>query len=128
MCHYRSILGFINKREVEELLVKCRTGTFLLRFSDSKLGGITIACIFGNARWLSFLFLLLYFFIRSEENGEVLMLEPLTAKDLEHRCLADRIADLQILHFLYPDIPKNEAFGKYYTPYQRKFFKFYLIK
>lgn len=46
------------------------------------------------------------------------MLQPFTAKDFQIRSLADRIADLQHLHYLYPDIPKDVAFGKYYTPYQ----------
>lgn len=46
------------------------------------------------------------------------MLQPFTAKDFQIRSLADRIADLDHLHFLYPDIPKDLAFGKYYTPYQ----------
>lgn len=32
------IIGFINKRQAEEMLLKCPPGTFLLRFSDSELG------------------------------------------------------------------------------------------
>lgn len=32
------IIGFINKRQAEEMLLKCTPGTFLLRFSDSELG------------------------------------------------------------------------------------------
>lgn len=32
------IIGFINKRQAEEKLLKCPPGTFLLRFSDSELG------------------------------------------------------------------------------------------
>lgn len=32
------IIGFINKRQAEEMLLKCAPGTFLLRFSDSELG------------------------------------------------------------------------------------------
>ena len=32
------IIGFINKRQAEEKLLKCPLGTFLLRFSDSELG------------------------------------------------------------------------------------------
>lgn len=32
------IIGFINKRQAEEKLMKCPPGTFLLRFSDSELG------------------------------------------------------------------------------------------
>lgn len=48
------------------------------------------------------------------------MLQPFTAKDFQIRSLADRIADLHHLHYLYPDTPKDVAFGKYYTPYQGK--------
>lgn len=36
-------MGFIKKRQAEELLSTCAPGTFILRFSDSELGGITIA-------------------------------------------------------------------------------------
>lgn len=32
------IIGFINKRQAEEMLLKRPAGTFLLRFSDSELG------------------------------------------------------------------------------------------
>lgn len=32
------IIGFISKRQAEEILLKCPPGTFLLRFSDSELG------------------------------------------------------------------------------------------
>lgn len=33
-----SIVGFIQKKTAEDLLIKCTRGTFLLRFSDSELG------------------------------------------------------------------------------------------
>ncbi|KAF9417233.1 hypothetical protein HW555_005635 [Spodoptera exigua] len=39
------IMGFIQKKQAEEMLSKCPAGTFLLRFSDSELGGITIAWV-----------------------------------------------------------------------------------
>lgn len=32
------IIGFINKKQAEEMLLKCSPGTFLLRYSDSELG------------------------------------------------------------------------------------------
>lgn len=44
------------------------------------------------------------------------MLQPFTHKDFAIRTLADRIQDLKPLIFLYPDIPKDQAFSKYYTP------------
>ncbi|CAG9853830.1 unnamed protein product [Phyllotreta striolata] len=93
-----AILGFVRKRQAEELLGGCHCGTFLLRFSDSELGGITIA-------WIS-------------DTGEVFSLQPFTSKDFAIRSLADRIADLNHLVYLYPDIQKDVPFGKYYTPYQ----------
>ncbi|XP_063231375.1 signal transducer and activator of transcription 5B isoform X2 [Bacillus rossius redtenbacheri] len=92
-----AILGFIRKKQAEEMLSTCANGTFLLRFSDSELGGVTIA-------WVS-------------EQAEVFMLQPFTSKDFAIRSLADRISDLQHLVYLYPDIPKDQAFGKYYTPF-----------
>jgi len=36
-------MGFIRKSEAEEMLTRYATGTFLLRFSDSELGGLTVA-------------------------------------------------------------------------------------
>lgn len=91
------IIGFINKRKTtDEILNQCPEGTFLLRFSDSELGGITIA-------WV-------------DERSQVFMLQPWTSKDLGVRSLADRIQDLQHLRFLYPNINKDEAFQKFYSP------------
>lgn len=36
------IIGFINKRQAEEKLLQCPSGTFLLRFSDSELGMVLL--------------------------------------------------------------------------------------
>jgi len=36
-------MGFIRKSDAEEMLTRYATGTFLLRFSDSELGGLTVA-------------------------------------------------------------------------------------
>ncbi|VVC45316.1 p53-like transcription factor, DNA-binding,STAT transcription factor, DNA-binding, subdomain,STAT [Cinara cedri] len=91
-----AILGFIRKSEAEEMLTRYATGTFLLRFSDSELGGLTVACAGSN------------------EVG-VYSLHPFSAKDLSIRNLADRLLDLPYLTMLYPGIDKNQAFGKYYT-------------
>lgn len=49
-------------------------------------------------------------------------LQPWTSKDFTIRSLADRIADLNHLVNLYPDINKDLPFGKYYTPYQGMFY------
>ncbi|CAL8124206.1 unnamed protein product [Orchesella dallaii] len=94
-----SILGFVGRNQAEEMLSSSGTsGCFLLRFSDSELGGITIA-------WV-------------HNDGKVFSLAPFTSKDLQTRSLADRINDIGHLTVLYPDIPKGSAFGKYYTPLQ----------
>ncbi|XP_060516517.1 signal transducer and activator of transcription 5B isoform X2 [Cylas formicarius] len=93
-----AIMGFIRKRQAEDMLASRPAGTFLLRFSDSELGGITIA-------WVS-------------ETQEVFSLQPFTSKDFQIRSLADRISDLNHLVTLYPDIAKEVHFQKYYTPYQ----------
>lgn len=44
-------MGFIRKSDAEDMLTRYATGTFLLRFSDSELGGLTVAwagCKFYN--------------------------------------------------------------------------------
>ena len=41
----RLIIGFISKQKSQEWLMMKPNGTFLLRFSDSEVGGITIAWV-----------------------------------------------------------------------------------
>uniref|UniRef100_A0A8C3A4E1 Signal transducer and activator of transcription n=1 Tax=Cyclopterus lumpus TaxID=8103 RepID=A0A8C3A4E1_CYCLU len=95
-----AILGFVNKQQAQDMLMSKPNGTFLLRFSDSEIGGITIAWVAENP------------------NKLVWNLLPYTTKDFSIRSLADRISDLNHLLFLYPDRPKDEVFSKYYTPLQ----------
>ncbi|KAK2713763.1 signal transducer and activator of transcription 5B-like isoform X2 [Artemia franciscana] len=90
------IHGFISRNQTVDMLKLRPRGTFMLRYSDSELGGITIA-------WHG-------------ENDEILMIQPFNTKDFTIRSLADRIFDLKYLTHLYPDIPKDVAFHKYYTP------------
>jgi hypothetical protein len=45
---YSTIVGFIGRKQTEDLLKQCLRGTFMLRFSDSELGGVTIAWVGGN--------------------------------------------------------------------------------
>lgn len=99
----RLIMGFIQKKQAEEMLSKCPPGTFLLRFSDSELGGITIA-------WVG-------------EGNEVFSLQPFTSRDLMLRSLADRILDLAQLQFLYPNVAKDDVFSKYYTKPENEMLK-----
>lgn len=42
-----TIVGFIGRKQTEDLLKQCLRGTFMLRFSDSELGGVTIAWVGG---------------------------------------------------------------------------------
>lgn len=42
-------------------------------------------------------------------------LAPYGTKEINIRTLADRIKDLPQLTHLFPDIPKDQAFSKYYT-------------
>lgn len=39
----RAIIGFVSKNQAQDWLSNKQSGTFLLRFSDSEIGGITIA-------------------------------------------------------------------------------------
>uniref|UniRef100_A0A8C7WQA7 Signal transducer and activator of transcription n=1 Tax=Oryzias sinensis TaxID=183150 RepID=A0A8C7WQA7_9TELE len=94
-----AILGFVNKQQAQDMLMSKPNGTFLLRFSDSEIGGITIAWVAENPN-----------------KRMVWNLMPYTTKDFSIRSLADRISDLNHLLFLYPDKPKDEVFSKYYTP------------
>ena len=43
------------------------------------------------------------------------MLQPFTRKDLMIRSLPDRIHDCHQMKNLYPNMPKDTAFGKYYS-------------
>ena len=43
----RALHGFLTRQQTEEYLNKSPNGTFLIRFSDSEPGGVTIAWITG---------------------------------------------------------------------------------
>ncbi|XP_034487911.1 signal transducer and transcription activator isoform X2 [Drosophila innubila] len=97
------ITGFINKAKAHDDLMRAGTGigTFLLRFSDSELGGVTIAYV--------------------NEGGSVTMLSPWTARDFQILNLADRIRDLDMLRCLHPTdvnvqpLDRDVAFADFYT-------------
>ncbi|KAL1020729.1 hypothetical protein UPYG_G00003880 [Umbra pygmaea] len=93
------IFGFIGKQHLHLILKDRPNGTFLLRFSDSEIGGITIA------------------YVGPSENGgqKIQNIQPSTKRDLEIRSLGDRIQDINFITHVYPDLPKNEVFRKYYT-------------
>uniref|UniRef100_A0A4W3IU55 Signal transducer and activator of transcription n=1 Tax=Callorhinchus milii TaxID=7868 RepID=A0A4W3IU55_CALMI len=104
------IIGFLSKQREKILLKTKPTGTFLLRFSESyRDGGITFS-------WVEHL-----------PNGKpkIHSVEPYTKTHLSNISLSDiihnynMIADENVpehpLLYLYPNIPKDEAFGHYYT-------------
>ncbi|XP_063690165.1 signal transducer and activator of transcription 5A-like isoform X1 [Bolinopsis microptera] len=91
--------GFISKDEVQSLLYKCEPNTFILRFSDSMVGGI-------SASWL-------HQEPGGRSPGEILHLEPSTHRGLSYISLAERIMGLPDLKVLYPNKPKNQVFSKY---------------
>ncbi|XP_007420452.1 signal transducer and activator of transcription 4 [Python bivittatus] len=103
------IMGFVNKEKERALLKDKKPGTFLLRFSESNLGGITFT-------WVS-----------QSENGEVKFhsVEPYNKGRLTALPFADILRDYKVittdnipenpLQYLYPNIPKDKAFGKHYS-------------
>ncbi|XP_048474833.1 signal transducer and activator of transcription 3.1-like [Rhincodon typus] len=104
-----NIIGFLSKKKERSLLKRKPTGTFLLRFSEScKDGGITFS-------WVEHL-----------PNGEfkIRSVEPYTKTHLTniplseilrfYKVMADENVPEHPLLYLYPNIPKDEAFGKYY--------------
>ncbi|KAF7240329.1 Signal transducer and transcription activator 6 [Varanus komodoensis] len=95
----RLIIGFISKQYVFRYLSNAPVGTFLLRFSDSEIGGISIA----------------YVTYCQDGTTQVENIQPFTAKQLFIRSLADCVMDLSQLETLYPDKPKLEAFGRFYN-------------
>lgn len=105
-----SIIGFLSKEREKHLLSDKCPGTFLLRFSESsKEGAITFT-------W-----------IEHDVHGKPVYhsVEPYTKKELTAVTLPDIIRTYKVmaaenipenpLRFLFPSIPKDKAFGKYYT-------------
>ncbi|XP_028661929.1 signal transducer and activator of transcription 4 isoform X1 [Erpetoichthys calabaricus] len=103
------IMGFVSKEMERALLKDKEPGTFLLRFSESHLGGITFT-------WVD-----------HSENGEVKFhsVEPYTKSRLAALPFANILRDYKVivdgnvpenpLKLLYPGIAKDEAFGKHYN-------------
>uniref|UniRef100_A0A8C7X3P6 Signal transducer and activator of transcription n=1 Tax=Oryzias sinensis TaxID=183150 RepID=A0A8C7X3P6_9TELE len=100
------IMGFVNKSKEKSLLKRKQRGTFLLRFSESVIGGITFS-------WVEI------------RNPKIKTVQPFTKVDLSQIPFHEIIRNYQILEaenvpenpllYLYPNIPKDDAFGKFYT-------------
>ncbi|XP_013916183.1 PREDICTED: signal transducer and activator of transcription 2 [Thamnophis sirtalis] len=108
------IMGFVSRKYEKRLLKKKRAGTFLIRFSEStSSGGITFT-------WVDF---------NNDGVPEFNSVEPYTRKELEFLSLPDIIRHYQLLAtevipenpllYLYPDMPRDEAFGSYYKECQK---------
>ncbi|XP_041119488.1 signal transducer and activator of transcription 1-alpha/beta-like isoform X2 [Polyodon spathula] len=104
------IMGFVSKERERALLNNKSPGTFLLRFSESsREGAITFT-------WVE----------RSHnDEPQFHAVEPYTKKELSAVSFPDIIRNYKVmaaenipenpLRFLHPDIPKDNAFGKYYS-------------
>ncbi|XP_075966537.1 signal transducer and activator of transcription 2 isoform X2 [Anarhichas minor] len=103
------IMGFVSKGKEKSLLKKKQRGTFLLRFSESVIGGITFS-------WVE---------ITITGEPDVKTVQPFTKVDLCQIPFQEIVRNYQIfeaenipecpLLYLYPNTPKDEAFGKYYA-------------
>uniref|UniRef100_A0A673IH39 Signal transducer and activator of transcription n=1 Tax=Sinocyclocheilus rhinocerous TaxID=307959 RepID=A0A673IH39_9TELE len=93
------IFGFIGKQHLHVILQNKPNGTFLLRFSDSEIGGITIAYVGPN----------------DIGGRKIQNIQPFTKKDLDSAGLGDRIRDINCITHVHPDLPKNDVFKKFFT-------------
>jgi len=91
-------LEFMSRDAASEKLSGTPTGTFIIRFSDGEIGGVSIA-------W-----------VHAQDVGkgtDIWHLQPWTTKDFNIRSLADRIFDLDDMKYVFPHRAKEEAFGKF---------------
>ncbi|KAF1756024.1 hypothetical protein GCK72_012477 [Caenorhabditis remanei] len=87
-------IGFISKHDASQSMMMSPHSSFLLRFSDTQTGAVSIG------------------FVCDEEGQKVpFHLAPLTTKDLDQLSLASRIAScpqLRDIRYMYPHIDKEE--------------------
>ncbi|XP_029398461.1 signal transducer and activator of transcription 2 isoform X3 [Mus pahari] len=120
------IMGFVSRNQERRLLKKKMSGTFLLRFSETSEGGITCS-------WVEH---------QDDDKVEIYSVQPYTKEVLQSLPLTEIIRHYQVLaeenvpenplRFLYPQIPRDEAFGCYYQEKvnfeeQKKYLKHKLI-
>ncbi|XP_063069746.1 signal transducer and activator of transcription 1-like [Engraulis encrasicolus] len=103
------IMGFVSKEREKQLLNDKCPGTFLLRFSESsKDGAITFT-------WVE----------QTIDGPKVRAVEPYTRRELMAISFPDILRNYKVmakdnlpvdpLSFLYPDTPKDNALGRYYS-------------
>ncbi|XP_072435075.1 signal transducer and activator of transcription 1-alpha/beta-like isoform X1 [Chiloscyllium punctatum] len=104
------IMGFVSKEKERALLKGRQPGTFLLRFSESsREGAITFT-------WVE---------ISPSDESQFHSVEPYTKHQLSAVTFPDIIRNYKVmaaenipenpLKYLYPEVPKDQAFGKYYS-------------
>ncbi|XP_062390524.1 signal transducer and activator of transcription 1b [Sardina pilchardus] len=104
------IMGFVSKEREKVLLRDKSPGTFLLRFSESsKEGAITFT-------WVEHTI---------SDGPKVHAVEPYTKKELaaisfpdilrNYKVMAENNLPINPLLYLYPNTPKDNAFGRYYS-------------
>lgn len=91
------IHGFISSELAEELLLSCVDGTFLIRFSETYCGAISVAYV--KARRFDKLF-------------------PWDIDRLRKISLPHTVKCSDFLLYLFPNIPKDDVFCKYYVTQQ----------
>ncbi|XP_054982988.1 signal transducer and activator of transcription 2 isoform X2 [Sorex araneus] len=120
------IMGFVSRSQERRLLKKSVSGTFLLRFSETSEGGITCS-------WVEH---------QDDDKEAIYSVQPYTKEVLQRLPLTEIIRHYQLLtaenipenplRFLYPRMPRDEAFGRYYREKvdlqeQKKYLKHKLI-
>lgn len=94
----QEVVRFMSRDDVKRLLRNDVPGTFILRFSESCLGAVTVAFV--------------------DDSGRVVHLQPWNGSDLKARSIADRIKDLSVLQFVVcreRRRHKDEIFGEFYS-------------
>ncbi|XP_038170314.1 signal transducer and activator of transcription 2 [Arvicola amphibius] len=120
------IMGFVSRSQERRLLKKMVSGTFLLRFSETTEGGITCSWVEHRDDDKVVIYSV------QPYTKEVLQSLPLTEIIRHYQVLADENIPENPLCFLYPRIPRDEAFGCYYQEKvdfeeRRKYLKHRLI-
>lgn len=120
------IMGFVSRSQERRLLKKMVSGTFLLRFSETTEGGITCSWVEHQDDDKVVIYSV------QPYTKEVLQSLPLTEIIRHYQVLADENIPENPLQFLYPRIPRDEAFGCYYQEKvdfeeRRKYLKHRLI-
>ncbi|VDM94910.1 unnamed protein product [Thelazia callipaeda] len=99
------LIGFISKQDASSQMVSAPHLTFLLRFSDTQTGAVSIG------------------FVCDDEDRKVpFHLSPFSIKDLDQLSLAQRIAScpqLKDIKYLYPDIDKDDML-RYFESEERQ--------